>query len=158
MSMWTLYLLVKLDSLVSFLGWNVFFIILILGGMGIYTLCIVISQNPDSSAISGWRGTDRYDDIKSEALIAYDAKINSIRNIITKFSILFLTILFLYKAVPTTKEIAFIYIVGKMSQAESAQRIGDEAIKVPEKALQILNYHLDDYLGQFKPKVVEGEK
>jgi Na+/melibiose symporter-like transporter len=135
MSMLTLYFLVKLDSLVGFFGWMLFFIVLILIFFSIFALMYHISEDQTCR------------DDKKEIRIKKIALLSRMK----KIGILFIIVLFLFKAIPTTKEVAFIYIVGTMSQSESSKRIGEEAVKIPEKALQILNYQLDEYMKGFNP-------
>jgi hypothetical protein len=143
MSMLTLYFLVKLDSLSIFFGWNVFILTIITITVGFSFLYFKIESNNDC-----WNSTTIED---------YKDKADQLRGYLKKFFISWFIVFFIFMAIPTTKEIAFIYVVGTMSQAESSKRIGEEVVKIPEKALQILNYQLDEYMEQFKPKGVSNK-
>jgi hypothetical protein len=55
--------------------------------------------------------------------------------------------------VPSTKQMAFIYIVGKMSQKKVVQDIGDKALQIPDKALEVLNIKMEEYLSSMKSEV-----
>jgi len=143
MSMWTLYFLVKLDSLVTFFGW-IFGVSLFatLCFLGVYIINLLESGEGLNS---------------EPTRITHKEKAEKMLPKLKKFSIITSIMFFTLLAVPTTKEIAFIYVVGNMSQAESTKRIGEEAIKIPEKALQILNYQLEEYMEQFKPKGISNK-
>ena len=62
---------------------------------------------------------------------------------------IFCSALMLYLFTPNMKEIAFIYIIGQVSQNEQVQ-------EMPDKALQILNLKLDEYLKDLQPKTREN--
>lgn len=156
MSMLTLYFLVKLDSLVSFLGWNVLFsviLFLVIFYFFMHNNVIKLKKIDDLNYFFSENKEER----KKELINAFNEANIPIKKKLQKCFILFISVLFLYKAVPTTKEVAFIYIVGTLSQSETAHTIGREAAKIPEKAMQILNYHLEDYMKQFNSKKVQNK-
>lgn len=57
--------------------------------------------------------------------------------------------MFIYILTPNMKELAFIYIVGKTTQNEQLQ-------VMPDKAFEILNFKLDEYLQDMRPKEVQN--
>lgn len=60
--------------------------------------------------------------------------------------------------IPSTKQVAFIYVVGKMSQNKIIQGIGEKSLQIPDKALDILTIKMNQYLDELKDTAVEEKK
>lgn len=128
MSMFTLYILVKMDSIKNFVG--------IIG----IALLVVVILTMLISFING----------------CIEDSVTSI-NIYKKAKRIYLPIslvlTMIFVLLPSTKEVAFIYIVGKLSQNNIVKNIGDNALQIPDKALQILNLKMNEYLEEMASDV-----
>jgi hypothetical protein len=65
---------------------------------------------------------------------------------------------FVISMIPSTKQVAFIYIVGTMSQNKIVQDIGEKSLQIPDKALEMLNIKMDEYLKEMKGEIKEAVK
>lgn len=159
MSMFTLYFLVKLDALISILGWISFVVFVCLT----VAVIILLSLNGFDSDLNSnsEKIKDRTDRFKKAI------KLPLIVCIITAF---------LNFMLPSTKEVAFIYIVGSLSQTEQAKNLGNKVLtsaekitgnvvntaegltQIPDKALQILNNKVNQYLEDQMKKIEEKTK
>lgn len=129
MSMVSLYFFVMLDSIIKFFAMGVVF--LILAAVWFY--------------INGFVSADCVSDEKLATNFIIQGKKRM------KISIFFAVLFFMITTfIPSTKKMAFIYIAGKVSQNEKVQQI-------PEKALDILNLKMNEYLKEMQ-KEVEGKK
>jgi Na+/melibiose symporter-like transporter len=135
MSMWLLYLLVKLDSLSAMFGWV---LVLIIVSSLISVPCYMFMKD----YIYG-----------EEEYLAFNSKYKKfLLRIMLPLFILFTLI---FTMLPTTKEFAFIYIVGKLSQNKQIQNIGENAINIPDNALEILNLKMNEYVVEMKKDIVK---
>lgn len=156
MSMFTLYFLVKLDALISIFGWISLVVFVCL----IASVIILLFLN----------GVD-HDDGCSEAI---KDRTDKFKKSIKLPLIVCIATAFLNFMLPTTKEVAFIYVVGSLSQTEQAKNIGNKVLnsaekitgnvidtaegltRIPDKALQILNNKVNEYLED-QMKKIEGK-
>ena len=65
---------------------------------------------------------------------------------------------FIYNMIPTTKQVAFIYIVSNLSQNKIVQDIGEKSLQIPDKALEILNMKMNEYIDDMKKEAVDEAK
>ena len=140
MSMVTLYTLVKLDGIA-----NMFLALALISTVVAVIWFIVRLASND---ICG------YDE---EAQIKLEKKATKGFRIFVALAII--GIIFT-NMIPSTKEVAFIYVVGKLSQSTMAKKVGEQAEQVPEKAMMILNAKMNEYLAEFDPakKAVDAAK
>jgi hypothetical protein len=131
--MFVLYLLVKLDSIQGlFIGLSV--------GSGIIAFCLVMFY----AVTEGEASQKIYDTCKWYR--------NRIFIPLFIFSIILATLL------PSTKETAFIYLASKITQSEQAQSMGKNLINIPDKALEIINIKMNEYLNDVKGEVKQLQK
>lgn len=79
------------------------------------------------------------------------------RTVIIGISIsLFATLI--YNMIPSTKQVAFIYIVSGLSQNKIVQDIGEKSLQIPDKALEILNMKMNEYIDDMKKEAVDKAK
>ena len=119
--MFTLYLFVMLDNI------GVLSVVLSFALVGTFFILISI-----------------FVEVKKEEL---KNKIKSLMKKVFAFAIFFILMATL---LPNTKQMAFIYIVSNLSQNEQVKGIGEKAIKIPDKALEVLNLKLDEYMKEMK--------
>ena len=60
--------------------------------------------------------------------------------------------------IPSTKQVAFIYIVSNLSQNKIVQDIGEKSLQIPDKALEILNMKMNEYIDDMKKEAVDEAK
>lgn len=77
----------------------------------------------------------------------YKNKIKSLMKKVFAFAIFFILMATL---LPNTKQMAFIYIVSNLSQNKQVKGIGEKAIQIPDKALEVLNLKLDEYMKEMR--------
>jgi len=113
----------------------------VLGKIGESMLILSILSGISVFGLSIWFGIELSDSWHSDK-----EKNEENKTIVKKWNMRFIKIilacLILNIFIPSLKETAFIYIVGKISQNENIQEI-------PDKALTILNLKLDEYLKDF---------
>lgn len=133
MSMLTLYFLLKLDAIIGlFIGILVASVIFTIVYMTVRATQIV-DYSTASKEEDDWRKYRQF--------------------IIKKCIPVILVIIIITIAIPNTKEMAFIYVASKVTQSNRAKRIGEKALDMPEKALDILNKKMNEYLeDQIKNK------
>ena len=146
MSMITLYFFVMLDSINTMMG--------VLcgasafgGGVG-FIVCVAYL-----SYINDNRPYDMTSKDYTKFLKEDESYLNTIKMKKAFFKVMIICpIIFglLATLLPTTKQMAFIYIVAHMSQSEVANKIGEKAVAIPDKALEVLNIKLDEYLAEMK--------
>ncbi len=112
MSMFLLYLLVKLDALRDFIA--VFLILSIIAFILITIICGVIIS--DSSCDEEYKSKP------------YIFSINFYKSI-KKLIAMFFVVLFIRYIIPSTNEFAFIYIASKLSTSDKAVSMADKAIE-----------------------------
>ena len=143
MSMFLLYLFVMLDNIGTW-----FFIIALCGFFGGavgYVVCLIY--------ISFRRNDDKpYDvtpDVWNEKL-KEDTSFQKVLKLRSNFfkAMIIIPIVFgtLTTFMPSTKQMAFIYIVSHISQSDVANRIANNAVAIPDKALEMLNVKTRQYL------------
>lgn len=77
----------------------------------------------------------------------------------TKIWVPILTLItFITFMIPTTKQVAFIYIASTLSQNKIVQDIGEKSLQIPDKALEILNLKMNEYLDDMKKEAVSEVK
>lgn len=133
MSALTLYFLVMLDS--------------------IYTFCIILSVILwiwSAVSIIG-TGISIADDLENTVKIFWKKCLK----ISTTLSIIWT---FIACMIPSTKQVAFIYVVSSLSQNKIVQDIGQKSLQIPDKALDILNTKMNEYLDDMKKEAEEKAK
>ena len=133
MSALTLYFLVMLDHI------QVFFIVMcVLGWIYIVVSAVLIPVTIDCEA--------------SEEITNFFKKS-------VKLGIPFIIVwTFITTMIPSTKQVAFIYIVSSLSQNKIVQDIGQKSLQIPDQALDILNTKMNEYLDDMKKEAEEKTK
>ncbi|OQA66287.1 MAG: hypothetical protein BWY36_00919 [Candidatus Diapherotrites archaeon ADurb.Bin253] len=161
MSMWLLYFLVKLDAIGSMFGWFTFISVIVLVAYIIYKL-FTIQSIADRNYM---RGDEKIEDFKAQKKADGDKAFAELKKGIMKYSMISLMFILLTVLIPSTKEVAFIYVVGKLSQttevqnmAKNSLHVAENATKIPDKALEILNLKMNEYLEEVKGEAVKETK
>lgn len=163
MSMLTLYFLVKLDAIVSMFGWLIASVVISGIIFFIYKL-VEISGIADKSYSDSPRDVDRkVFDAEKKAL--GEKEIANMKKGVKKFAVATFACVFLFVMTPNTKEVAFIYVVGKLSQTSQVQNmakntlnIAENVTAIPDKAVEILNIKMNEYLNEFKSEAEQAAK
>lgn len=56
---------------------------------------------------------------------------------------------------PSTKEMAFIYVASKISNTEKGKNIGENMLNIPDNALEIVNIKMKEYLEDIKKETIK---
>ena len=134
MSMLTLYFLVMLDSIGNF------FVGMTLVGWGLIIVFFIISY----AAVDCGGDEDHWKKIRSR--------------LFKVFSPIVMLLTLIATLIPSTKQVAFIYVVGSLSQNKIVQNIGTQSLQIPEKALEILNVKMNSYLEDMKQEALKETK
>lgn len=126
MSMFTLYMLLKLDAI------QIFFAVL----MAVSIITVVFS-------------------FVALSIEPPEALPKKLIKIFVSLSIIFGIIITI---IPSTKEMAFIYVVSKLSQNEHVQGIAEKSLAIPDNALEMLNIKMNEYLNEMKEEVKKEVK
>lgn len=124
MSIGLLYLFVKLDVIVGT------FIILsaLLLVVGVFTVAITVAEYSD---------------------MGYEDQYRKLMGIVFKILLPIFIISSLFAILlPTTKEVAFIYIASKVTNSDKAKNMADKALQIPDKALDILDNKMNEYIKE----------
>jgi len=133
MSMFMLYLLVKLDYIQGlFIGLSV------MSGIAIFCLIMVYAVTEGDASQKLYDTCRKY------------------RNRL--FIPLFIIFLFMAILIPTTKETAFIYLASRITQSDQAKNMGQNLINIPDKALEIVNIKMNEYINDIKEETKEQIK
>lgn len=148
MSALTLYFLVMLDNIITFIGvicaisWVVFAIYATI-------MCALVNMKSEYEESSRFLEEDK---IKISNL-------RKSRNKVIKWGLaISIFITGIYCMIPTTKQVAFIYIASTLSQNKIVQDIGEKSLQIPDKALEILNLKMNEYLDDMKKEAVSEVK
>jgi len=133
MSMFKLYLFIKLDYVIKFFDFISTTLIIC---FFIYLVFKIIQIFSD-------------DDNELDQKIFFKDLKNKVFKIFVPLILITVIIQYL---IPTTKEMAFIYIVGKMSQNKTIENIAEKSLNIPDKALEVLQIKMDEYLKEIKIK------
>lgn len=148
MSALTLYFLVMLDNIITFIS-----IVCFVSWLGfiIYAsiLCVFIQSLNDKESYHGFTEED----------ITQRSNLRKSRNKVIKWGLtISIFITGIYCMIPTTKQVAFIYIASTLSQNKIVQDIGEKSLQIPDKALEILNLKMNEYLDDMKREAVSEVK
>jgi len=133
MSMFKLYLFIKLDYVIKFFD---FISTILIICFFIYLAFKIIQILSDDC-----------NELNPEIFF------KNLKNKVFKIFVPFILItVFIQYLIPTTKEMAFIYIVGKMSQNKTIENIAEKSLNIPDKALEVLQIKMDEYLKEIKIK------
>jgi len=134
MSMFKLYLFIKLDYFIKFFDFISTMLIICFFIYLMFKLFQIMNDLAD-------------DELDQNIFF------KNIRNKAFKiFTPLILITVFIQYSIPTTKEMAFIYIVGKMSQNKTIENIAEKSLNIPDKALEVLQIKMDEYLKEIRIK------
>ena len=134
MSMFKLYLFIKLDYFIKFFDFISTMLIICFFIYLMFKLFQIMNDLAD-------------DELDQNIFF------KNIRNKAFKiFTPLILITIFIQYSIPTTKEMAFIYIVGKMSQNKTIENIAEKSLNIPDKALEVLQIKMDEYLKEIRIK------
>jgi hypothetical protein len=150
MSMLTLYFLIKLDAILFIMGITAF-VCFVWGFLIWVKSCISIDSIKSNINKRGREvkneGEEKIREIKKKS-----------RKLISRFVTIGIIFFIVAAMIPNTKQVAFLYIVNKMDKAGKVDKIGDQMIELPDKALQVLNLKLDEYINDMKPKENTNER